>query len=131
MADPLRALVVDDSEVIRELIAMNLELEGLHVTQAESGQAALDIVKHVRPHVITLDVMMPRMGGFETAERLRADPETAHIPIVIVTGRSQAADVARGEELGVEAYLSKPFEPAELVLVVSRLAGSQLPAAES
>jgi CheY-like chemotaxis protein len=122
MAEPLRALVVDDSEVIRDLITLNLQLDGLEVTQADGGLAALAIVKELRPDVITLDVMMPGMSGFETVERLRADTETAEIPIVLVTGRSQAADVARGERLGVEAYLSKPFEPSELVSVVRRLA---------
>jgi CheY-like chemotaxis protein len=131
MAEPLRALVVDDSEVIRDLISLNLELDGLEVTQADGGLAALGIVKSLRPDVITLDVMMPGMSGFETVERLRADVETAHIPIVLVTGRSQAADVARGEQLGVEAYLSKPFEPSELVSVVRRLAESGRPVSDS
>jgi CheY-like chemotaxis protein len=121
---PLRALVVDDSEVVRDLIAVNLQLEGLEVTCVSDGVAALEVVGTVRPHVITLDVMMPRLGGFETVERLRADPSTAHIPIVLVTGRSQATDLSRGEALGVEAYFTKPFEPAELVAVVSRLAES-------
>jgi CheY-like chemotaxis protein len=122
MADRPRVLVVDDSEVVRDLIAVNLELEGFDVITAADGEDALDMVKGMHPHVVTLDVMMPRLGGFETAERLRADPDTRHIPIVIVTGRSQPADIGRGERLGVEAYLSKPFEPAELVEVVTRLA---------
>ncbi|HET6626591.1 MAG TPA: response regulator [Nocardioidaceae bacterium] len=121
---PLRALVVDDSSVIRDLIAVNLQLEGFEVVTAGDGERALELVRTVRPHVVTLDVMMPRLNGFETVSRLRADPDTAHIPIVLVTGRAQAGDVARGEELGVEAYLTKPFEPAELVEVVTRLARS-------
>jgi CheY-like chemotaxis protein len=120
----LRVLVVDDSEVIRDLIALNLRLEGMEVTPVADGLAALDVAGELLPDVITLDVVMPRLGGFETAERLRADPRTSHIPIVMVTGRSQAADVAQGEQLGVEAYLAKPFEPAELVSVVRRLASS-------
>ena len=70
--------------------------------------------------MITLDVVMPRLDGFETLARLRADPGTAAIPVVLVTGRAQAADRARGEALGVDAYLTKPFEPAELVAVVRR-----------
>jgi DNA-binding response OmpR family regulator len=119
-----RVLVVDDSDVIRELIKVNLELEGFDVVAADDGEAALALVDQVRPDVITLDVVMPRLGGFETVERLRADAATAHIPVVIVTGRAQAADLARGSALGVDAYLTKPFEPAELVAVVNRLAGS-------
>ena len=127
----LRALVVDDSPVIRELISVNLELEGFDVTTAEDGETALEVVHTVDPHVITLDVVMPRLTGFETVARLRADPATTHIPIMIVTGRAQASDIARGEELGVEAYLTKPFEPAELVEVATRLAESGRPRGSS
>jgi len=125
-ADPTvcRVLVVDDSPVIRELISVNLELEDFEVTTAENGEVALEVVRDVDPHVITLDVVMPRLNGFETVAKLRADPATAHIPVVLVTGRAQSTDIARGEQLGVEAYLTKPFEPSELVDVVTRLARS-------
>jgi len=119
---PLRALVVDDSAVIRDLIAVNLELEGFEVTTADDGESALEIAHELHPDVITLDVMMPRMTGFEAVERLREGPGTATIPVVMVTGRAQAADLARGKEVGVDAYLTKPFEPAELIEVVTRLA---------
>jgi CheY-like chemotaxis protein len=118
----LRALVVDDSAVIRELIAVNLELEGFEVTTAGDGESAVELANSLQPDVITLDVMMPRLTGFETVVRLREEPKTAGIPVVMVTGRAQAADLARGEEVGVEAYLTKPFEPAELIEVVTRLA---------
>jgi DNA-binding response OmpR family regulator len=116
-----RVLVVDDSSVIRDLIAVNLELEGFAVDVAEDGQAAREYVARRHPDLVTLDVVMPRLGGFETAARLRGDPETAGIPIVIVTARASAADLERGEEIGVDGYLTKPFEPAELVALVSRL----------
>jgi CheY-like chemotaxis protein len=116
-----RVLVVDDSTVIRDLIAVNLELEGFDVTVAGDGEEALERVAEQRPDVITLDVVMPRLDGFETATRLRADPTYADIPIVLVTARAAAADLARGEELGVDGYLTKPFEPAELVALVGRL----------
>jgi DNA-binding response OmpR family regulator len=119
---PLRALVVDDSEVIRDLIAVNLQLEGFDVTTAGDGEEALRLAAENVPDVITLDVMMPRLSGLDTLVRLRADPRTASVPVVMVTGRAQPADVARGEELGVDAYLTKPFEPAELIEVVLRLA---------
>lgn len=117
-----RVLVVDDSAVIRDLIAVNLELEGFDVTVAGDGEEALARVAEQRPDVITLDVVMPRLDGFETATRLRADPAYADIPLVLVTARAAAADLARGEELGVDGYLTKPFEPAELVALVGRLA---------
>ena len=118
----LRALVVDDSAVIRELITVNLELEGFEVATAGDGETAIDLAAKMRPDVITLDVMMPRLSGFDTVVRLRQDERTAGIPVVMVTGRAQAADLERGEEVGVEAYLTKPFEPDALVEVVTRLA---------
>lgn len=117
-----RVLVVDDSDAIRGLIAVNLQLEGFDVRQAVDGQHALEVLTEWRPDVITLDVVMPRLGGFETLERLRADPDTSGIPVVVVTARAQAVDRARGEALGADAYIAKPFEPAELVSVVGRLA---------
>ena len=122
-----RVLVVDDSPVIRDLIAVNLELEGFAVELAEDGLAALEAVGLSRPDLVTLDVVMPRLDGFETAARLRADPDTADIPIVIVTARATAGDLARGEEIGVDGYLTKPFEPAELVALVNRLVGQGRP----
>jgi CheY-like chemotaxis protein len=123
-----RAVVVDDSAVVRELIAVNLMLEGFEVEAFADGEQAVAACRRLDPDVVTLDVVMPRLSGFEAVQQLRADPATAHIPIVIVTGRAQASDIARGEELGVEAYLTKPFEPAELVDVVTRLATSGRPA---
>ena len=118
----MRVLVVDDSAVIRDLITVNLELEGLEVVGCADGEEALRLVREVRPDVITMDVVMPRLNGLDAAERLRADPETAHIPIVVVTARAGQADLDRAREIGVEGYLTKPFEPAELVALVGRLA---------
>ena len=115
---PLRVLVVEDDDVIRQLITVNLELEGFEVVPAVDGQDALDKVGDARPDVITLDVMMPRLDGWSTAERLRDNDETAHIKIVLLSARAQDADVARGERIGVDAYLTKPFDPEELIEVV-------------
>lgn len=117
-----RVLVVDDSPVIRDLIAVNLQLEGFDVRIAGDGEEALALVAEQRPDVITLDVVMPRLDGFETAARLRADPAYADIPLVMVTARAAASDLERGKELGVDGYLTKPFEPADLVALVGRLA---------
>jgi len=114
-------LVVDDDDVIRQLITVNLELEGFEVVPAVDGQDALDKVKDARPDVVTLDVMMPRVDGWEAAARLRADPETAHIKVILLSARAQEADIQRGERIGVDAYLTKPFDPDELIDVVRRL----------
>jgi CheY-like chemotaxis protein len=123
-----RVLVVDDDDVIRQLITVNLELEGFEVDTAVDGQDCLDKVAEVRPDVITLDIMMPRLDGWAAASRLRADPTTAGIKVVLLSARAQEADLARGSRIGVDAYLTKPFDPDELIEVVRRLAG--LPPAE-
>jgi CheY-like chemotaxis protein len=118
-----RVLVVDDDDVIRQLITVNLELEGFEVATAVDGQDCLDKVKDVDPAVITLDIMMPRLDGWEAADRLRADPETAGIKVVLLSARAQEADLQRGSRIGVDAYLTKPFDPDELIETVRRLAG--------
>lgn len=114
-------LVVEDVEDIRDLIRINLSLEGFDVSTAEDGVICLAVVDEVDPDLITLDVAMPRLDGFSTAERLRARPETAGIPLVIVSARAQGTDKQRGDEIGVDAYLTKPFDPDELVATVRRL----------
>src|SRR4051794_25553265 len=121
MAGAGRMLVVDDDDVIRQLITVNLELEGFEVVTAVDGQDALDKVKDARPQVVTLDVMMPRLDGWEAASRLRNDPDTAHIKVLLLSARAQEADLQRGERIGVDAYLTKPFDPDELIDVVRRL----------
>ncbi|MEU6037026.1 MULTISPECIES: response regulator transcription factor [Actinomadura] len=115
-------LVVDDDEVIRQLIAVNLQLEGFEVATAVDGQDCLDKVREVGPDVITLDVMMPRLDGWVTAVRLRQDPATSHIKVVMITARAQEHDVRRGEEIGVDAYVTKPFDPNQLIQTVRKLA---------
>jgi DNA-binding response OmpR family regulator len=123
-----RVLVVDDSDTIRSLIAVNLQLEGFDVHQARDGQECLDVVESIRPDVITMDVAMPRLDGFAAVARLRAGAGTAGIPVVMVTARAQGADLSRGAELGVAAYVTKPFEPGFLVEVVRSVAsGKPLP----
>ena len=116
-----RVLVVDDDDVIRQLITVNLELEGFEVVPAVDGQDALDKVKSANVQVVTLDVMMPRVDGWEAATRLRNDPETSHIKVILLSARAQEADLQRGEKIGVDAYLTKPFDPDELIDTVRRL----------
>jgi CheY-like chemotaxis protein len=117
-----KVLVVDDDEVIRQLIAINLSLEGFEVATATDGQDCLEQVLDVMPDVVTLDVMMPRLDGWVTAERLRADDATRHIKVVLITARAQDDDRKRGMGIGVDAYLTKPFDPAQLIEVVRDLA---------
>lgn len=116
-----RVLVIDDSEVIRQLITMNLEFEGFEVVTAVDGQDALDKILEVRPDVVTIDVKMPRLDGLATVARLRADPRTAGVKIAIVTASAQEIDLRRGEAAGVDAYVTKPFDPDALVRTIRDL----------
>ncbi len=106
--------------MIRQLIRVNLELEGYEVVTAADGAECLDVVHHVRPDVVTLDVVMPRLNGLHTAARLRSDPRTWDIPIAIISACTQV-EVDSGDSLGVDAFLAKPFEPTELVRTVGEL----------
>jgi CheY-like chemotaxis protein len=111
---------VDDNKVIRQLIRVNLELEGIEVVTAADGAECLDIVHQVRPDVVTLDVVMPRLDGLRTAARLRADPRTRNLPLAIISACTQH-EVDTGLDVGVDVFLAKPFEPTELVRVVRQL----------
>ncbi|MEV5899013.1 response regulator [Streptomyces sp. NBC_00015] len=115
-----RVLVVDDNKVIRQLIRVNLELEGIEVVTAGDGVECLDVVHQVQPDLVTLDVVMPRLDGLRTAARLRADPRTRDLPLVVISACTQY-EVEAGLEVGVDAFLAKPFDPAELVSVVREL----------
>ncbi|MDX2604728.1 response regulator [Streptomyces caniscabiei] len=115
-----RVLVVDDNKVIRQLIRVNLELEGFEVVTAADGAECLDVVHQVRPDLITLDVVMPRLDGLRTAAQLRGDPRTRRLPLAIVSACTQY-EVEAGLDVGVDAFLAKPFEPSELVALVRQL----------
>ncbi|MFJ6572930.1 response regulator [Streptomyces sp. NPDC091292] len=115
-----RVLVVDDNKVIRQLIRVNLELEGFEVVTAADGAEALEVVHQVRPDVVTLDVVMPRLDGLRTSARLRSDPRTRHLPLMIVSACTQY-EVESGLDVGVDAFLAKPFEPGELIGIVRQL----------
>jgi DNA-binding response OmpR family regulator len=119
-------LVVDDDVVIRQLVVVNLELEGFEVYTAVDGAECLQRLREIRPHIVTLDIMMPRVDGWEVAARMRSDPTLAHIKVIMLSARAQEADLKRGARLGVDYYLTKPFDPDELVGVVRRLAGQHV-----
>ncbi len=116
---PATVLVVDDDPVILRLLEVNFEMEGFTVVRAADGAEGLERAREVLPDVVVLDVMMPRMTGHEVATALRADPRTARIPIIFVTARAQSSDVERGMELGVDDYVTKPFDPLDLIARVN------------
>jgi two-component system alkaline phosphatase synthesis response regulator PhoP len=116
-----KIMAVDDERHIVRLIQVNLERAGYQVITAFDGPDALKKVENERPDVIVLDVMMPKMDGFEVLKRLQANPETRTIPIIMLTAKAQDADVFRGWASGVSAYLTKPFNPLELLTFVKRI----------
>src|SRR3954452_1876805 len=120
-----RVLVVDDSEVIRTLITVNLELEGFEVHQAVDGQDALERIHEIAPDVMTIDVVMPRLDGFDTVARLRADPRTSDLTIAMVSASAQDAAFAKGRRVGVDAFAPKRFAPEVLVRTVRELVERQ------
>ena len=118
---PATVLVVDDDPVILKLLEVNFEMEGFEVVRAADGAEGLERARAVHPDIVILDVMMPRMTGYEVAKALREDDGTAHIPIIFVTARAQSTDVERGLELGVDDYVTKPFDPLDLIARVNTL----------
>jgi CheY-like chemotaxis protein len=120
-----RVMAVDDDHVIRGLLAVNLEMEGHEVITASDGQDALDKVDAQQPDLIILDVMMPHVNGWQVAERLKGDHRTRHIPIIFLSARAMAADIRKGTEIGVESYVTKPFDPIDLMALVQRLLGGR------
>lgn len=111
-------LVVDDEPDMRYLLRITLEYAGYEVVEAAHGEAALDQTRRAPPRLVLTDWMMPRMGGGELIERLRADESTKAIPIVIISG-------TRGVQGGADAVLEKPVDPSELIVLVDRLTGKQ------
>ena len=118
---PATVLVVDDDPVILKLLEVNFEMEGFEVVRASDGAMGLERAREVLPDIVILDVMMPRMTGYEVAKALREDDLTARIPIIFVTARAQSSDVERGIELGVDDYVTKPFDPLDLIARVNAL----------
>jgi two-component system alkaline phosphatase synthesis response regulator PhoP len=116
-----KILTCDDEKHIVRLIQVNLERQGYEVITAFNGLECLEKVKEDRPDLIVLDVMMPEMTGFEVLEKLKKDPETENIPVIMLTARAQDSDVLRGWQSGVECYLTKPFNPMELIAFVKRI----------
>jgi DNA-binding response OmpR family regulator len=115
LVPPTSVLVVDDDPVIVRLLQVNFELEGIHVTVAVDGEEGLQLAKANPPDVIISDIMMPKLNGLELLAALRAVPALAGIPIILLSAKAQAADVQRGMELGADDYVTKPFDPLELI----------------
>ncbi len=116
-----RVLIVDDNVQNAELLQAHLESLGCAIEIAENGVEALEMVGREKPDIILLDVMMPKMSGFEVCRRLKNDTETRDIPVVIVTALNELADVERGVDSGADDFLSKPINKLELLTRVKSL----------
>jgi CheY-like chemotaxis protein len=115
-----RVLVVDDERAVRAVCRVNLELAGLEVLEAENGEEALALVERERPDIVLLDVMMPRLDGWQVAGRLAADEATRGLPIVFLSARAAQEDRRHGAEVGAVGYVVKPFDPIELAPMLER-----------
>jgi DNA-binding response OmpR family regulator len=108
-------LVVEDDPVILRLLEVNFELEGFEVLLAHDGAEGLDLAKAHRPDLVISDIMMPKLSGIELVTALKADPGTAEIPIVLLSAKAQTSDLKAGMDAGADDYITKPFEPLDLV----------------
>ncbi len=118
---PKKILAVDDERHIVRLVQVNLERAGYEVVTAFDGKDALEKVASEQPDLVVLDVMMPYMDGFEVLQNLRKNPNTRDLPVIMLTAKAQDADVFRGWQSGVDCYLTKPFNPMELISFVKRI----------
>ncbi len=110
-----KILVVEDEPDIRKLVHYNLAQERFKVIEAEDGEQALRIIQRDKPHLVVLDLMLPGLSGIEVCKMLRQRPDTAKLPILMLTAKAGEADRVVGLEIGADDYLSKPFSPRELV----------------
>lgn len=116
-----KVLVVEDDPDVRRLVEMKLRLDGIETLTATNGREALDLLAVEKVDLVVLDLMMPVMGGIETCRSIREEASLAHIPIIMLTARAQAADIHEGLSAGATDYVVKPFSPRELL---SRVRGT-------
>lgn len=118
---PVKILVCDDERNIVRLIQVNLEKEGYNVVTAFDGKEGLEKVASEKPDLLVLDVMMPYMDGFEVLKHLRREQATEGLPVIMLTAKAQDKDVFEGFHYGADMYLTKPFNPKELISFVKRI----------
>jgi DNA-binding response OmpR family regulator len=107
-------LIADDDDLTRELLKFRLERDGFDVVEARDGEAALGLALERRPRLAVLDVMMPKLDGYELTRQIRASEALGHTRVILLTARVREADIARGFAVGADDYLKKPFSPDEL-----------------
>ena len=112
---PPKVLVIDDDPVIVELLRVNFEIEGFDVVVAADGPEGLARAASTKPDVILSDIMMPRMDGLEVVTKLKTGASTRHIPVILLSAKAQNAEVQQGLDAGADDYVTKPFDPLELI----------------
>ena len=130
MSETQTVLVVDDEPDVLLLCRVNLEFEGYEVVTASDGVTGLEMCREVRPDVVLLDVMMPRMDGWQTLEAIKADDMLSHIPVVMLTAKVQDEDQIHGWSAGAAEYITKPFSPLSLTKVIADVSAND-PAEEA
>jgi twitching motility two-component system response regulator PilG len=116
-----KILIVEDEESLLKLESILLTTKGYLVQGATTGLAALEAVAAEPPDLILLDIMLPELDGFEVCERIKNNPETRDIPIILLTARKTSEDVARGDAVGADQYITKPFKSAMVMETIERL----------
>lgn len=119
-----RVLLVEDDADIQTVVRLSLKMRGVTEVQVvENGEECLARLREFRPDVILLDVMMPRLDGYETCRRLKDDPTTRALPVIFLTAKTQQYEIEKGMELGAAGYLTKPFDPMKLHQQIVELLG--------
>ena len=118
---PTTVLLCDDEEVLRQLVRATLANDDYSIVEASDGDESLELARSYRPDLIVLDMMMPGRSGLEVLRELRADPETAATPVIMLTARARESDRNEAASAGADRYLAKPFSPLELISVVEEL----------
>ncbi len=118
---PKTILIVEDEVNLVELLKFRLESKGYNVETAFDGEDGLDKIGKVRPDLIILDIMMPKIDGYEVCRRLKADQKTKDIPIIILTARTQNKDMDQAQAVGADSFITKPFEPTDLLKEIEKL----------
>lgn len=114
-------LICDNEDSLRALVRASLAGGGYAFAEARDGDESLEIARRLRPDLIVLDLMMPGRGGLEVLEELRAEPELARTPVIVLTARAQVSDREKAAEAGADGFITKPFSPREFAVIVAEL----------
>jgi DNA-binding response OmpR family regulator len=123
----LKVLVIDDDPVILELLRVNFEIEGFDVVCARDGNEGLAMAQELHPDVVISDIMMPRRDGLQLLSDLKGDPRTEDLPVILLSAKAQKSEVQHGLDLGADDYITKPFDPIQLIDRLNAVMGKPRP----